>query len=164
MCSSDLWRHYLFDERFELYTDHKSLKYLFSQKELNLRQHMWMDTISTFDFEILYHPGKANLVANALSRHPMQLARLKMACAMMRENEALECIAQGDVRPSGESEGVYVGAIMVTPSLIEKVKEAQVKDPKIVKLVADLVVDSLDRKSTRLNSSHITRSRMPSSA
>ena len=59
-----VWRHYLFGERFKLYTDHKSLKYLYSQKELNLRQQRWMDTICTFDFEILYHPGKANLVAD----------------------------------------------------------------------------------------------------
>ena len=65
-----VWRHYLFGERFELYTDHKSLKYLFSQKELNLRQQRWMDTISSFDFEILYHPGKANVVADALSHFP----------------------------------------------------------------------------------------------
>ena len=65
-----VWRHYLFGERFELYTDHKSLKYLFSQKELNLRQQRWMDTISSLDFEILYHPGKANVVADALSHFP----------------------------------------------------------------------------------------------
>ena len=67
-----VWRHYLFGERFEIYTDHKSLKYLFSQNELNLRQQRWMDTISSFDFEILYHPGKANVVADALSRFPAQ--------------------------------------------------------------------------------------------
>ena len=48
-----VWRHYLFGEHFELYTEHKSLKYLFSQKELNLRQQRWMDTISSFDFEAL---------------------------------------------------------------------------------------------------------------
>jgi hypothetical protein len=63
---------------------------------------------------------------------------------MIIEYEALEFIAQGDVRRPSEGEGVYVGAMIVTPSLIEKVKQAQIKDPKIVRLIADLVVDSLD--------------------
>ena len=50
------WRHYLFGERFELYTDHKSLKYLFSQKDLNLRQPRWMEFLASYDFEIAYTP------------------------------------------------------------------------------------------------------------
>jgi hypothetical protein len=51
-----------------VYTDHKSLKYIFTQKDLNLRQRRWLELIKDYDLEIHYHPGKANLVANALSR------------------------------------------------------------------------------------------------
>jgi hypothetical protein len=50
------------------YTDHKSLKYIFTQKDLNLRQRRWLELIKDYDLEIHYHPGKANLVADALSR------------------------------------------------------------------------------------------------
>ena len=58
-----IWRHYLNGERFEVFSDHKSLKYLFSQKDLNLRQRRWMEFIEDYDFELHYHPGKANVVA-----------------------------------------------------------------------------------------------------
>lgn len=63
-----LWRHYLLGAKFEVYTDHKSLKYLFSQKELNMRQQRWIELLASYDFEIFYTPGKANRVADALSR------------------------------------------------------------------------------------------------
>jgi hypothetical protein len=52
----------------EIYTDHKSLKYIFTQKDINLRQRRWSELIKDYDLEIHYHPGKANLVADALSR------------------------------------------------------------------------------------------------
>ena len=52
----------------QVYTDHKSLKYIFTQKDLNLRQRRWLELIKDYDLEIHYHPGKANLVADALSR------------------------------------------------------------------------------------------------
>ena len=62
-----IWRHYLFGEKVQIFTDHKSLKYLFSQKELNMRQRRWLELLKDYDCEILYHPGKANVVADALS-------------------------------------------------------------------------------------------------
>merc|ERR1711890_127150 len=70
------WRHYLLGERFELFTDHKSLKYLFSQKDLNLRQQRWMEFLASYDFEIAYTPGKGNVVADALSRKRLSLSPL----------------------------------------------------------------------------------------
>jgi hypothetical protein len=68
-------RHYLIRKRCELYMDHKSLKYIFTQSNLNLRQRRWLKLIKDYDLEINYHSGKANMVADALSRtsHVSQL-------------------------------------------------------------------------------------------
>ncbi|WVZ92635.1 hypothetical protein U9M48_038684 [Paspalum notatum var. saurae] len=63
-----IWRHYLLDNTCHIYTDHKSLKYIFTQPELNMRQRWWLELIKNYDLEIHYHLGKANVVANALSR------------------------------------------------------------------------------------------------
>ncbi|GKC25842.1 putative reverse transcriptase domain-containing protein, partial [Tanacetum coccineum] len=62
-----MWRHYLYDTKCVVFTDHKSLQHILDQKELNMRQRRWLELLSDYDCEIRYHPGKANVVADALS-------------------------------------------------------------------------------------------------
>ena len=63
-----IWRHYLLGNVCHIYTDHKSLKYIFTQPELNMRQRRWLELIKDYNLEVHYHLGKANVVADALSR------------------------------------------------------------------------------------------------
>ncbi|GKF22802.1 putative reverse transcriptase domain-containing protein [Tanacetum coccineum] len=62
-----IWRHYLYRTKCTVFTDHKSLQHILDQKELNMRQRRWLELLSDYDCEIRYHPGKANVVADALS-------------------------------------------------------------------------------------------------
>ena len=68
-----IWRHYLYGAQCEVFTDHKSLKYIFMQKELNMRQRRWLELLKDYDLIIHYHPGKANVVADALSRKHVEI-------------------------------------------------------------------------------------------
>ena len=72
-----IWRHYLYGEKCRIFTDHKSLKYLLTQKDLNLRQSRWLELLKDYDCIIDYHPGKANVVADALSRKMISTMTLK---------------------------------------------------------------------------------------
>ncbi|GJX63301.1 putative reverse transcriptase domain-containing protein, partial [Tanacetum coccineum] len=63
-----MWRHYLYSTKCVVFTDHKSLQHILDQKELNMRQRRWLELLSDYDYEIRYHPGQANMVADALSR------------------------------------------------------------------------------------------------
>ena len=63
-----IWCHYLYGDNFEVFSDHKSLKYIFTQRDLNMRQRRWMEYLEDYDFTLHYHPGKANVVVDALSR------------------------------------------------------------------------------------------------
>jgi ribonuclease HI len=72
-----MWRHYLMGTHYSIFTDHKSLKYIFTQADLNMRQRRWLELIKDYDLEVHYHPGKANVVVDALSR------KLQCNCVMM---------------------------------------------------------------------------------
>ena len=63
-----IWRHYLYGKQFEVFSDHKSLKYIFTHRDLNMRQRRWMEYMEDYDFTLQYHPSKSNVVADALSR------------------------------------------------------------------------------------------------
>ncbi|KAI3824993.1 hypothetical protein L1987_06468 [Smallanthus sonchifolius] len=77
-----IWRHYLYGTKCVIYTDHKSLQHIFNKKELNMRQRRWMKLINDYDCEIKYHPKKANVVADALSRKekikPIKIRALRL--------------------------------------------------------------------------------------
>ena len=70
-----IWRSYLYGAKVQILTDHKSLKYIFTQPELNLRQRRWMEFVADYDLDITYYPSKANLVGDALSRKSEKTSR-----------------------------------------------------------------------------------------
>ncbi|XP_019418526.1 PREDICTED: uncharacterized protein LOC109329303 [Lupinus angustifolius] len=87
MQQQKIWRHHLYRVTFEVFSDHKSFKYLFNQKELNMRQTRWIEFLKDYDFDLQYHPKKANVAADALSRKS-----LHMSTMMVREMELIEDI------------------------------------------------------------------------
>ena len=88
--SLKVWLHYLYGEQFEVFLDHKSLKYIFTQRDLNMRQRIWMEYLEDYDFTLQYHLGKANVVADALSRK----SRGVLASVASREWQMLKVVGQ----------------------------------------------------------------------
>ncbi|GJZ48697.1 putative reverse transcriptase domain-containing protein [Tanacetum coccineum] len=88
-----IWRHYLYGTKCMLFTDHKSLQHILNQKELNMRQRRWLELLSDYDCEIRYHPEKANVVADALSRKerikPLRVRALVMTIGLDLPNKIL---------------------------------------------------------------------------
>nr|GFC65662.1 putative reverse transcriptase domain-containing protein [Tanacetum cinerariifolium] len=72
-----IWRHYLYGTKCTVFTDHKSLQHILNQKDLNMRQRRWLELLSDYDCEIRYHPGEANVVADALSRKEREPLRVR---------------------------------------------------------------------------------------
>ena len=119
-----IWRHYLYGVQCQIFSDHKSLKYIFTQKELNMRQRRWLELVKDYDCEILYHPGKANKVADALSR--------KSTIALM-SIQALPPQLQEEISEL-EIELVVgqVSALTLQPTIFDGMKGAQELDPILV--------------------------------
>ena len=110
-----------------MYSYHKSLKYIFTQRELNMRQRRWMEFLEDYDFTLHYHPGKANVVADALSRK----SRGALATISSREWRMLETVGQFGLQYGEQTQGT-LGSLVATPSLLSRVIESKWQDVEIV--------------------------------
>ena len=121
-----IWRHYLYGSRFEVFSDHKSLKYLFNQKELNMRQQRWLELLKDYDFSLNYHPGKANVVADALSRNT-----LHMPTMMIKELELIEQFRDMSLVCEVTPQSVMLDMLKINNEILDSIREAQKLDVKL---------------------------------
>jgi hypothetical protein len=118
------WRHYLYGQKCDVYTDHKSLKYIFTQSKLNMRQRRWLELIKDYKLEIQYHPCKANVVADALSRK----SQVNMMVGHPMPYELAKNFDRFSLGFLNSMRGVTVE---LEPTLEQEIKEAQKNDEKI---------------------------------
>jgi hypothetical protein len=129
-----IWRHYLYGEKCEIYTDHKSLKYFFTQKELNMRQRRWLELIKDYDCSINYHPGKANVVADALSRKSSGFS----AALLTTQKEIINDLERMGIEVVMGHSGAYLASLSIQPTLIERIKLLQSGDSQLVKIMDEV--------------------------
>jgi ribonuclease HI len=119
-----IWRHYIIGKRCEVYSDHKRLKYLFTQLDLNLRQRRWLELFKDYDLGINYHPSKVNVIADALSRrsHINMLATRELLPEFCKESERLNL---------GWVLSTEVVTMEVDSTLEQDIRKSQLEDAKI---------------------------------
>jgi hypothetical protein len=132
-----IWRHYLMGAHCNIYTDYKSLKYIFTQADLNMRQRRWLELIKDYDLEVHYHPGKANVVADALS--------IKAQCNCISMDTRVTtlcdelCKLNLEVVSSGD-----LSYISVEPTFQDQIVRAQIED-KGVQMIKEVVEQKTEK-------------------
>ena len=127
--SLNIWRHYLYGERFEVFLDHKSLKYIFTQWDINVRQRRWMEYQKDHDFTLHYHPGKANVVVDALN----QKSRRVLASVASQEWKMLKTVERLMLQYRRQAQNT-LRSLVATPSLLNKVIKSQGQDDEILSI------------------------------
>jgi hypothetical protein len=132
-----IWRHYLMGAHCNIYTNHKSLKYIFTQADLNMRQRRWLELIKDYDPEVHYHPGKANVVADALSR------KAQCNCVIMDSKIATLCdeLCKLNIEVVSLATLRYIS---VEPTLHEQIVMAQMGD-KGVQVIKEMIEQKVDK-------------------
>nr|GEY59555.1 putative reverse transcriptase domain, ribonuclease H-like domain, aspartic peptidase domain protein [Tanacetum cinerariifolium] len=177
-----IWRHYLYGTKSVIYTDHKSLQYIFDQKELNMRQRRWVELLSDYECEIKYHLGKENVVADALSRKerlkPRRVRAMSMTIQSGLKAKILE--AQGeaskDLKAPAEwlrglerhfkkrdDGGVYFFDRVWIPSVGGLLQQPEIPEWKWEKITMDLVT-KLPKSSSGYDAIWVVVDRLTKSA
>jgi hypothetical protein len=130
----NIWRHYIIGKRCEVYSVHKSLKYIFTQPDLKLRQWRWLKLVKDYDLDINYHPGKANVVADAMSRrsHLNMLATRKLLLEFCKEFEKLNL---------GWVSNTEVITLEVDWTLEQDIRKGQLKEANIQEIKEQTMED-----------------------
>jgi hypothetical protein len=121
-----IWRHYLMGNHCNIFTNHKSPKYIFTQSDLNMRPRRWLELIKDYDLEVHYHPGKANVVADALSRKYCNYVMLEPCNESLCEETMklnLELVEHGNLY-----------AVSIESPLHERIAMAQLIDEEVQKI------------------------------
>ncbi|CAA0824488.1 Uncharacterized mitochondrial protein AtMg00860, partial [Striga hermonthica] len=132
-----IWRHYLYDGRCEIFTDHKSLQYIFTQKELNIRQRRWLELVKGYDCTIQYHPGKANIVPDALSRK----VKDDLTYVVTQQSQLIQEFARMQIQVVDALPTAITGSVssmQVQPTLRERIQWEQASD-EFVRVIDDKV-------------------------
>ena len=129
-----IWRHYLYGVPCRIFTDHKSLQYIFTHKELNLRQRRWLELIKDYDCTIEYHPGKTIVVSDALSRRP------ESSLSHMRSGYLPLLVYLGalGVILEVEDSGALLATFHVRPLLVDQILVRKSQDPQMIKLKEEI--------------------------
>ena len=124
----------MYGETCEIFTDHKSLKYLFTKKELNLRQRRWLELVKDFDCSINYHSGKANVVADALSKKSSRC----MAHLITMQTHLLKDLRRCGIEVVTHGQADLLAHLIVQLTLIDRIKIAQKNDMKLNKICEEV--------------------------
>ena len=130
MFALKIWRHYLYGVRCEVFTDHQSLKYLFSQKDLNLRQTRWLEFLKDYDVHFQYHPGKANVLADALSHRPYPT----LSYLLVLPSELCEEFRKLELNVITPRSKPILCTLEVQSTLIEEIRVAQTTDHQLERI------------------------------
>jgi len=144
------WRHYLYGAQFQVFSDHKSLKYLFDQKELNMRQRHWMEYLKDYNFDLFYHPGKANVVADALSKKKAHVLAM-----MIKELELIKKLRDMNLRLDMETDHIRCNMLRITNEFLDEVRVEQGKDQEMLHIISELGTEK--RKDFRMGRDGILR-------
>lgn len=129
------WRHYLYVKMFDVFSDHKNLGYIFTHKDLNLRQRKWLEYLEDYDLSLEYHPGKANVVADALSR----MKQATLANLLSREWRLLEELSDYRLESIRElkddKKEFQIFNLVAQRSLLKRVKQSHQDDEEAKQMI-----------------------------